>query len=437
MPDMNFAQKYGKLTAVLGGQWGDEGKGKLIDILANHYDIVARGTGGANAGHTVYIQDPTNPGQRKKVVFHLIPSGALYPNVINVIGNGCVIHIPTLLEEIAFLEANNIQMKGRLFISDRAHLVFEYHKLVDVMQEERKGKAKVGTTGRGIGPAYTDKISRMGVRLHELLDMESFETHVRANVEMLKSMYGFEFDVEKELNYYRSIAEQIKPYILDTSFFLNKALAEGKKILLEGANANLLDIDHGTYPYVTSSNASIGGLITGLGIGAMKFTAAIGVMKAYCTRVGSGPFPTELDNEIGEKMRTIGGEFGSTTGRPRRCGWFDAVASKYSVMINGFSSINLTKLDVMDSFETIKIATKYLYEGKELETLPASLDLLAKVEVHYEEMPGWKQDISSARTLAELPENARNYVKRLQELLGCPIDFVGVGIGREQMTINL
>lgn len=437
MPDMNFAQKYGKLTAVLGGQWGDEGKGKLIDILANHYDIVARGTGGANAGHTVYIQDPTNPGQRKKVVFHLIPSGALYPNVINVIGNGCVIHIPTLLEEIAFLEANNIQMKGRLFISDRAHLVFEYHKLVDVMQEERKGKAKVGTTGRGIGPAYTDKISRMGVRLHELLDMESFETHVRANVEMLKSMYGFEFDVEKELNYYRSIAEQIKPYILDTSFFLNKALAEGKKILLEGANANLLDIDHGTYPYVTSSNASIGGLITGLGIGAMKFTSAIGVMKAYCTRVGSGPFPTELDNEIGENMRTIGGEFGSTTGRPRRCGWFDAVASKYSVMINGFSSINLTKLDVLDTFETIKIATKYLYEGKELETLPASLDLLAKVEVHYEEMPGWKQDISSARTLAELPENARNYVKRLQELLGCPIDFVGVGIGREQMTINL
>ncbi|MFA5829121.1 MAG: adenylosuccinate synthase [Candidatus Gracilibacteria bacterium] len=434
---MTLASKYGNVCAVLGGQWGDEGKGKLVDILAKEYEIVARGTGGANAGHTVYIPDPKNPTQKKKIVFHLIPSGILYPHIKEVIGNGCVVHIPTLFEEIEVLKQNDIQVEGRLFLSDRAHLVFEYTKLVDKIQEERKGSGKVGTTGRGIGPAYSDKINRIGLRVHELLDMVTFEKKFRARIENLQKMYPeLQYDFEAEIEYYKKIVDQIKPLIIDSASYLNEQIAQGKKILLEGANAALLDIDHGTYPYVTSSNATIGGLVAGVGISALKMTSAIGVMKAYCTRVGSGPFPTELDNEIGNKLRETGGEYGSTTGRPRRCGWFDAVASKYSVMLNGYTCINLTKLDVMDDLDTVKIATKYLHKGKELTAFPASIEILSEVEAVYEEMPGWKQSISEARTINDLPENARNYVKRLQEVLGCPIEFVGVGIGREQMALS-
>lgn len=434
---MTLASKYGNVCAVLGGQWGDEGKGKLVDILAKEYEIVGRGTGGANAGHTVYIPDPENSGKKKKIVFHLIPSGILYPHIKEVIGNGCVVHIPTLFEEIEVLKQNNIQVEGRLFLSDRAHLVFEYTKLVDKIQEERKGSGKVGTTGRGIGPAYSDKINRIGLRVHELLDMETFEKKFRERIENLQKMYPeLQYDFEAEIEYYKKIVDQIKPLIIDSASYLNEQIAQGKKILLEGANAALLDIDHGTYPFVTSSNATIGGLIAGVGISALKMTSAIGVMKAYCTRVGSGPFPTELDNEIGNKLRETGGEYGSTTGRPRRCGWFDAVASKYSVMLNGYTCINLTKLDVMDDLDTVKIATKYLHKGKELAAFPASIEVLSEVEVIYEEMPGWKQSISEARTINDLPENAKNYVKRLQEVLGCPIEFVGVGIGREQMALS-
>ncbi len=429
-------QKFGKVTAILGGQWGDEGKGKLIDIMAEEYDVVVRATGGANAGHTVYVPDPVNEGQVKKYVFHLMPSGVLYPNVIGVIGNGCVVHMPTFFEEVAFLKENDINVEGRVFISDRAHLVFEYHKLIDNLQEERKGKGKVGTTGRGIGPTYTDKISRSGIRLHELKDFERFAVRMRANVSTLKQMYNFDFDVEAEINHYRTLLPQILPYIKDTAVYVNKAIEEGKKLLLEGANGALLDIDHGTYPYVTSSNATIGGIITGTGIGASKITSAIGIMKAYGTRVGAGPFPTELEDATGEKLRTAGSEFGSTTGRPRRCGWFDAVASKYSVMINGLNSINLTKLDVLDDLDNIRIATRYLYKGVELESFPSSLDVLGEVEVTYEDFPGWKQDISKCRTRKDLPENARKYVDRIEQLLGCPIDFIGVGVLREQMTIG-
>ncbi len=433
---MSLAIKYGNVCAVLGGQWGDEGKGKLVDILAKEYEIVGRGTGGANAGHTVYIPDPENSGKKKKIVFHLIPSGILYPHIKEVIGNGCVVHIPTLFEEIEVLKQNNIQVEGRLFLSDRAHLVFEYTKLVDKIQEERKGSGKVGTTGRGIGPAYSDKINRIGLRVHELLNMETFEKKFRERIENLQKMYPeLQYDFEAEIEYYKKIVDQIKPLIIDSASYLNEQIAQGKKILLEGANAALLDIDHGTYPFVTSSNATIGGLVAGVGISALKMTSAIGVMKAYCTRVGSGPFPTELDNEIGNKLRETGGEYGSTTGRPRRCGWFDAVASKYSVMLNGYTCINLTKLDVMDDLDTVKIATKYLHKGKELTAFPASIEVLSEVEVVYEEMPGWKQSIAEARTINDLPENAKNYVKRLQEVLGCPIEFVGVGIGREQMAL--
>jgi adenylosuccinate synthase len=359
----------------------------------------------------------------------------LYPKSINVIGNGCVIHLPTFFEELKILKENNIDTKGRIFISDRAHLIFEYHKIIDGLQEERKGKNKVGTTNRGIGPAYTDKISRIGIRVHELLDFEKFKEHLRENVDLLEKTYDFKFDIGSELAYYQNILGEIKEYIADTASMVNKAIDQGKKILMEGANATLLDIDHGTYPYVTSSNASIGGMVAGSGIGATRLKSVIGIMKAYMTRVGAGPFPTELENELGEKLRTKGGEFGSTTGRPRRCGWFDAVASKYSVMINNMSGINLTKLDVLDEMETIKIATGYFYAGKKLENFPASLEMLTRIEVEYIEMPGWKTSIKNSNSFEELPENAQKYVKKIEELLGCPINFVGTGIGRHEMIM--
>lgn len=426
-------QKYGNVCAIVGGQWGDEGKGKLVDIMAEHYDVVVRATGGANAGHTVYVQDQQNPGQYKKHVFHLMPSGALYPKTVNIIGNGCVVHIPTFLDEVKVLKENGISVDGRVFISDRAHLIFEYHKMIDGIQEERKGKNKVGTTRRGIGPAYADKISRIGIRVHELLDLHKFEEHMRENIEMLKKNYELSFDIDAEIDYYRNILGEIKPYIADTALMANKAIKEGKKVLMEGANATLLDVDHGTYPYVTSSNASIGGMVAGSGIGATNITSVIGIMKAYSTRVGAGPFPTELENEIGEKLRTTGGEFGSTTGRPRRCGWFDAVAAKYSVMLNNMKSINLTKLDVLDDMDSIKIATGYFHQGEKLENFPASSDVLANVEVEYIELPGWKTSIKKAETIKDLPENARKYVEKIQELIECPITFIGTGVGRDEM----
>jgi len=427
----DLLQKHGNVCAIVGGQWGDEGKGKLVDIMAEHYDFVVRATGGANAGHTVYVKSPN--GEYKKHVFHLMPSGALYPKTTNIIGNGCVVHIPTFFDEVKVLKDNGISVDGRVFISDRVHLIFEYHKKIDNIQEERKGKNKVGTTGRGIGPAYADKISRVGIRLHELLDFHKFEEHMRENVANVEKIYDFKFDIEAELNYYRDMIAEIKPFIADTALMVNTAAAGGKKILMEGANATLLDVDHGTYPYVTSSNASIGGLITGTGVGATKLTSVIGIMKAYSTRVGSGPFPTELENEIGEKLRTKGGEFGSTTGRPRRCGWFDAFGAKYAVMINDMNSINLTKLDVLDEMETIKIATGYFSDGKKLESFPASADILSNVEVEYIEMPGWKTSIKDAKTFKDLPENAQKYVKKIEELLGCHIDFIGTGVGRDEM----
>ncbi|HLG25892.1 MAG TPA: adenylosuccinate synthase, partial [Candidatus Gracilibacteria bacterium] len=423
----DLVKKYGNVVAILGGQWGDEGKGKLIDIMAEQYDIVARAAGGANAGHTVYIPDPVHPEQTKKFIFRLMPSGVLHPTVTAVIGNGCVVHLPTLFEEIEFLKTSGVEVEGRVMVSDRAHLVFEYHKIIDGMQEEMKGKNQVGTTKRGIGPAYTDKISRIGIRVHDLLDLPLFEMKMRTNVENLKRIYNMDFDVERELEWYRTNLARIKPLIVDSSWYLNNAIDEGKKILLEGANGALLDIDHGTYPFVTSSNASIGGIVSGTGISGMKINGAIGIMKAYCTRVGAGPFPTELEDAVGEKMRTIGGEFGSVTGRPRRCGWFDAVASRYSVMVNGLKSINLTKLDVLDDFDTLKIGIEYVYKGKPLKTFPASTDILDEVDVTYVEMPGWKEKISGARTFKDLPENAQKYVKKIEELLGCPVESIGVG----------
>lgn len=415
------------MCAVVGGQWGDEGKGKLVDVLAEKYDVIVRATGGANAGHTIYVGD-------KKIVFHLVPSGMFHKRKICVMGNGMVIHMPTLIEEMETLKKSGVSCKGRLLLSDRSHLVFEYHKIIDRLQEEMKGGKKVGTTGRGIGPAYADKTSRIGIRAGELLDFAAFSEHYRQNLNMLKKMYGFDHDGEAELKQIKKILPYILPLITDTASFLERAvIVEHKKILLEGANAILLDIDHGTYPFVTSSNASIGGIISGSGIPPSILSSSIGVMKAYVTRVGSGPFPTELNDETGNRIREIGGEFGSTTGRPRRCGWFDITAARYGIWLNGFTAINLTKLDVLNSLPRLKIGIAYKYNGKKIRAFPSDLRVLESCAVEYRELPGWQEDISAAKTFRDLPKNAQNYVKTIEELIGCPIKFIGTGKGRDAL----
>ena len=425
------------VSAVIGCQWGDEGKGKLIDILAEKFDIIARATGGANAGHTIYINDPDNPEKPKKFVFHLVPSGMLHEKPICVIGNGVVLHLETLMHEIDVLNENNIKTEGRILISDRTHLVFDYHKIIDGLQEDKKGDKKVGTTKRGIGPSYTDKIRRNGIRVHHLLEWDKFEEMYHANLAMFKEMYGdFEYDTAAELQKHKEIIEQIRPHIIDGALYLNRALDEGKKVLIEGANGALLDIDHGTYPFVTSSNASIGGMITGTGLGPKRFENIIGIMKAYTTRVGAGPFAAELENETGDQIREAGGEYGATTGRPRRCGWYDAFLGKYAVMINNVTEINLTKLDVLTGLETLKIAVGYSHNGKKLETYPASLTIQEGVEVEYIEMPGWTEDISAITSYDELPANAKAYVEKIEELLGCPVKSIGTGVRREDMIFK-
>lgn len=420
------SKKFGQVCAVVGGQWGDEGKGKLVDILAESYDVVARAAGGANAGHTIYIGD-------KKFVFHLVPSGMLHEGKVCVMGNGMVVHLPTLLEEIVELKNAGIAVDGRLFLSDRAHIVFDYHKIIDGLQESRKGGKKVGTTGRGIGPAYSDKTSRVGVRVGELLDFERFSEHAAANADLFKKMYGFEFDETAELKRIKEILPEILPLVADTSLLLSQTIEQGKSILLEGANGVLLDVDHGTYPFVTSSNASIGGIVSGSGLAPKYIKSVIGIMKAYLTRVGSGCFPTELKDELGDKIREIGGEFGATTGRPRRCGWFDAVAARYSVRINGFSAINLTKVDVLNSLETIKVGVAYLFNGKRMTEFPSDLSILEKCEVEYREFPGWQKDISKITSFEELPGNCIDYILSLEKIIACPIRFIGTGKKREEM----
>ncbi len=416
------------LTVVLGAQWGDEGKGKLVDILAETYDIVARATGGANAGHTVYVKVGE---ETKKYVFHLLPSGILHEQITCVIGNGVVLHVPTLFEELAKLLGVNIE--SRLKISDRVALLFEYHKIIDGAQEDSKGEKKVGTTRRGIGPCYADKINRRGLRLCDLKNWEKFEEKYHSNLAWHQKVYGFEYDPTQELADLKAKRNQLLAMMVDGAFYLNSALKAGKKVLVEGANAALLDIDHGTYPYVTSSSPTIGGVFTGTGMSALHLGELAGVIKAYITRVGSGPFPTELLNELGDKIRESGGEYGSTTGRPRRCGWFDVMLTKYSIMINGFTALNLSKLDVLDDLEEIKIAVGYKLDGKNLDCFPALLEDLERVEVEYETVPGWKTSLKEITSWDSLPENAKKYVLRLEELLGCPIKYVGIGQRRDQM----
>ncbi|RHZ88557.1 hypothetical protein Glove_22g52 [Diversispora epigaea] len=414
-------------TVVLGSQWGDEGKGKLVDVLAHEADICARCAGGNNAGHTIVANGV-------KYNFHLIPSGLINPNCISLIGSGVVIHVPSFFDELEKLEEKGLKVANRVFISDRAHLVFDFHQIVDGLKEVELGGASIGTTKKGIGPAYSSKASRSGLRVHHLSNIEVFAKHFRQLVTNRIKRYGnFEYDVEAEIERYKNLAVRLKPYVVDSVVFMHKFINLNKKILVEGANALMLDLDFGTYPFVTSSNTTVGGVITGLGIPPSKIDKVIGVAKAYTTRVGAGPFPTELLDETGEYLQKFGVEIGTTTRRLRRCGWLDLVVLKYSTMINGYTSLNLTKLDVLDQLPELKVATAYLLDGKPLESFPADLDILEKVTVQYKTLPGWKIDISKCRRLSDLPENARNYVKMIEDYLNVPIEWIGVGVRREDM----
>jgi len=416
------------VTIIVGAQWGDEGKGKIVDLLSEQADIVARYQGGANAGHTVAIDD-------KNYVFHLIPSGIFHPHVVCVIGNGVVIDPITLMQEIEMIKGFGIDITGRLLISHNAHLIMPYHKLLDTIRE--KGYQKIGTTGRGIGPAYIDKAMRVGIRIVDLLDRDVLCEKLKYNIaeknQLLKKVYETEeLDVDKIISEYVEFDEKIDEFITDTSYYLNNALREGKRILAEGAQGALLDVDHGTYPYVTSSNPTSGGACTGLGIAPTYIDSVFGVVKAYSTRVGNGPFPTELRDKVGVTLREIGAEYGATTGRPRRCGWFDAVSVKYSATINGIEKIAIMKLDVLDGFDEIKVCVSYEHNGKRLKTFPTDLKTLATLKPVYETFKGWKTKIAGIRNYDDLPANCKSYIGALAELTGTRIEIVSVGPKRDQ-----
>eukprot|EP00577_Skeletonema_sp_RCC1716_P015924 CAMPEP_0113411050 /NCGR_PEP_ID=MMETSP0013_2-20120614/22036_1 /TAXON_ID=2843 ORGANISM="Skeletonema costatum, Strain 1716" /NCGR_SAMPLE_ID=MMETSP0013_2 /ASSEMBLY_ACC=CAM_ASM_000158 /LENGTH=536 /DNA_ID=CAMNT_0000297333 /DNA_START=455 /DNA_END=2065 /DNA_ORIENTATION=+ /assembly_acc=CAM_ASM_000158 len=417
------------IDVVLGSQWGDEGKGKLVDMLSQTYDVCARVAGGSNAGHTIVVDG-------KKYKFHLLPSGILNEKAMCVIGNGVVIHLPSFLNEIDGLKQSGIDSEGRILLSDRAHIVFDFHQQVDGVQENKLGRNKIGTTKKGIGPAYASKISRNGIRIGDLKNFDFFEMRFRELAEATMNSYpGLEIDIDGQLAYYKSIAERVGAMTTDTIEYTNDAYDSGKRILIEGANATMLDIDFGTYPYVTSSNPSIGSVLTGLGVSPRKISGIYGTTKAYCTRVGEGPFPTELDRDagIGEHLGVVGAEWGTTTGRARRVGWLDVPQMRYSTLINGFTALNLTKLDVLTGLAEVKIGRAYKHNGKILNTMPSCLKTMSEIEVIYETLPGWTEDISQARNFDDLPVNAQRYVLRVQELLGVPVRWIGCGANRLDM----
>jgi adenylosuccinate synthase len=418
---------------LLGAQWGDEGKGKATDILGDKVKYVVRYQGGNNAGHTVVIGD-------QKYALHLLPSGILTPTCIPVIGNGVVIDPAVLLEEIRGLNERGVDTSN-LKISTNAHLITPYHRTIDKVSERFLGKAKIGTTGRGIGPAYADKINRIGIRVQDLFDTSILRQKIEGalkdkNQVLVKVFNRKGLEIDEILKEYLEYAEILRPYVTDTSLLLNQALERGENILLEGSQGTLLDVDHGTYPFVTSSNPTAGGASTGSGIGPTKISRVIGIVKAYTTRVGSGPFPTELFDEDGEKLRSIGGEVGVTTGRARRCGWFDAPIARYAVRINGLTDFFLTKLDVLTGWEKIPVCVAYEIDGRRVEELPASQSDFHHAKPIYEYLPGWSEDISKARKLSNLPINAQGYIKFLEKISGAPISAIGVGPGRDE-TIQI
>ena len=416
--------------AVLGAQWGDEGKGKIVDLLTPRFDIVARYQGGHNAGHTVYVNGT-------KFVLRLIPSGILHPDVVCVIGNGVVVDPQALFSELDELTRNGINVKNRLFVSDKAHLILPYHRDLDLLSEARRGERKIGTTSRGIGPAYEDKIGRRGIRAGDLADPKALEQNVRDNVVARNRLVqDSHMEWQPVLQQLLESGARLLPIVRDISLMLAEAMRAGQSILFEGAQGTLLDIDHGTYPYVTSSNASIGGVCTGLGVGPRAIDGVLGVVKAYTTRVGEGPLPTELTGDMGNRLRDSGNEYGAVTGRPRRCGWYDAVAVRYGVRINGLDALALTKLDVLDGLERIEICTAYRCGSRTLTEFPSDLSQLAACEPIYESMPGWDAPTKGARRFSDLPENARRYIARLEQVSGVPAAIVSTGSDREDTILR-
>ena len=415
---------------VLGAQWGDEGKGKIVDLLAPRFSIVARYQGGHNAGHTVYVRG-------SKFILRLIPSGILHDGVTCVIGNGVVIDPQALLAEVAELERNGVRVGDRLVISDRAHLILPYHRELDLLSEARRGERKIGTTSRGIGPAYEDKVARRGVRVGDLQDLAALGDAVRHNVDARNRLVeGKPMDAAAVVAELQAQWEKMRGWVADVSLYLARAEAAGRRVLFEGAQGTLLDIDHGTYPYVTSSNATAGGVCTGLGVGPRTIQGVLGVVKAYTTRVGEGPLVSELHGEAGERLRQKGGEFGAVTGRPRRCGWFDAVAVRYAARINGLDALAITKMDVLDGMDEIPICTAYRHRGRIIQEFPGDIAQLAACEPVYETMPGWSQPTRGIRTFDALPAEARNYVARLEQVSGVPAAIISTGSEREDTIIR-
>ncbi|MDX1418920.1 MAG: adenylosuccinate synthase [Rubricoccaceae bacterium] len=424
-------------TIVIGAQWGDEGKGKIVDLLAPAMDVVARYQGGANAGHTIAWGEGE---ARRQFVLHLIPSGIFHDGVTCVIGNGVVVDPVALMEEIAQVEALGFSVEGRLFISHNAHLIMPYHKRLDQAKERYRDAEAIGTTGRGIGPAYVDKFARTGIRVVDLLDRDVLRKKLTAALEekntILRAVYADEgLDVDAIVEEYVAFDRRIDPFVTDTTRLLGEALADGQRILAEGAQGALLDVDHGTYPYVTSSHPTAGGCCTGLGIPPTAVDRVIGIVKAYTTRVGNGPFPTELTDAIGERLRAEGREFGATTGRPRRCGWLDAVALRYTARLNGFTDLAVTKLDVLAGLDEIQVCTAYRVDGKTTDRFPNDLPTLERAEPVYETLPGFAGELGTARSLDDLPGDARDYLDAMADLIGVPVSMVSTGPRREETLV--
>jgi adenylosuccinate synthase len=421
-------------VAIIGAQWGDEGKGKVVDLFTNEADIVVRFQGGNNAGHTLVVNGD-------KTILHLVPSGALHPDKLCVIGNGVVVDPEILIEEIQTLKRRGHLVDDELLrISEQAHVIMPYHKAIDLARERLRGKGKIGTTGRGIGPAYEDKVARTGIRFVDLLEEDTFREKLQRNIEE-KNIYLKAILKEKTLDFekihanYGRYREKLRKYVTNTGLLLDREMRAGKRVLFEGAQGTLLDVDHGTYPYVTSSSTITGGACSGSGVGPQHIQQVIGISKAYTTRVGSGPFPTELDGPDGETLRREGAEFGATTGRSRRCGWFDAVGVRHAVRMNGMTGIALTKLDVLTGFKKIPICTAYRYEGKTIDEFPASSKVMHGAQPDYEEMAGWEVPLNNVRKFSDLPAPAQKYVRRIEEVVGTKIILVSVGPGREQTIL--
>ena len=416
--------------AVLGAQWGDEGKGTIVDLLTPNFSIVARYQGGHNAGHTVYVAGT-------KFVLRLIPSGILHPGVTCVLGNGVVIDPQALFAEVDELIRAGVDVGDRVVVSEKAHLILPYHRDLDLLAEARRGERKIGTTSRGIGPAYEDKIARRGIRVADLRDRAALEQNIRDNVTARNRL------VQDSTMDWRTVVEQVvaqgerlTPWIRDVSVLLTDAMRRGEPVLFEGAQGTLLDVDHGTYPYVTSSNATIGGVCTGLGIGPKTIGAVLGVAKAYLTRVGEGPLPTELTGPTGDRLRDSGQEYGAVTGRPRRCGWYDAVGVRYAVRVNGLDALALTKLDVLDDLPEIKVCVAYKYQGRTVDAFPADVAQLAACEPVYDTLPGWTQPTKGVRRFADLPEGARDYIAYLEDVSGVPAAIISTGSGRDDTILR-